>query len=534
MVIKVHNFDSDENDLLNLKKEIEKLNLELEEKNFIIERTKEFLFILENKNEISNKQIDDLKKESESNINEIIRNKDNQIETLKRGYESEIHKVNEEKFIFSIIITIYNTEKYVSEAIDSVLNQLFNFNNVEIILVDDGSTDSSSEICKEYVNKYPNNIHYIYQKNQGLSISRNVGLKVACGKFVNFLDSYDKLEPNTLNEIFYHFNKFGDEIDIISMPRWSFGDFEGKMPFYNKYYKSRIVDINDEYDFPSIPTNSSFLRRSEALKFELDNGLVLSEDCHFMTKMVLEKGKFGVVDSIKYLCRKRFEEDSLDEVKKSNKKYFANFVEIYFNDLINYSIEKFGKVLKYVQSVLLYNFQCFLLQNTEVGVLDDNEIKNFHKTLHEIFQVIDDDIVLSQNFCRFIKFFILNIKYNYPGFYINGDDEIVLVNGVSFDKLSNNKIVIENVSSENEIIGHFKFYSEKININAFKNDKKLNLQIVDIEKEISISKVIYYKFNFKINLYTFNGLEGIKFELTYDSKDYPILFESKLVGNVDN
>ena len=450
-----------------------------------------------------------------------------QIETLKTEHKNMLNKLIEEKFIFSIIIPIYNTEKYLSQAIDSVLNQSFSFGNVEIILVDDGSSDSSSEICKRYVEKYPDNIKYIYQENQGLSASRNTGLKAAHGKFINFLDSDDKLEPQTLNEIFYHFNKFGNQIDIISMPRWRFDASEGWMSFYKKYDKSRIADIDGEYDFPITPVNSAFLRRSSALKFEFDTRLVLSEDNHFMTKLILEKGKFGVIDSAKYLYRKRPEENSLIDTKKTDKRYFTNGMEFHFKGLIKYSCEKFGKVLRYVQSDLMYDLQWFFLQNTEVGVLSDDELNKFHENLHEVFQVIDDDIILSQNFNKFIKSYMLNIKYAYPGYNINpGDGVISLNNGISFDKLSENKIVIENIS-ENTLNGHFKFYSDEIIINAYDGEKKLDMKITNIEKEISISKVISYTFNFTINLDEFNGLDNFRFELEFNSKNYSISYVSK-------
>ena len=115
---------------------------------------------------------------------------------------------NEKGFIFSIIIPIYNTEKYLAEAIDSVINQTFDFQKVQIILMDDGSSDSSSEICKEYCEKYPNNIEYFYHENQGLSTTRNNSMKYAKGKWINYLDSDDKLESNVLEEIFSNFFVF--------------------------------------------------------------------------------------------------------------------------------------------------------------------------------------------------------------------------------------------------------------------------------------------------------------------------------------
>ncbi|WP_296891245.1 glycosyltransferase family A protein [uncultured Methanobrevibacter sp.] len=73
--------------------------------------------------------------------------------------------------IFSIIMACYNAEKYIDEAICSIINQTFNFReNVEIILVDDGSVDSTAKICKEYASEHPENIKYFYKTNGGQAL----------------------------------------------------------------------------------------------------------------------------------------------------------------------------------------------------------------------------------------------------------------------------------------------------------------------------------------------------------------------------
>lgn len=89
---------------------------------------------------------------------------------------------------FSIIIPVYNVEKYILECLSSILNQTFL--DYEIILVDDGSTDSSGEICDEYALKY-SNVHVYHQVNQGLSAARNFGVQNATGEYIWFVDSDD-------------------------------------------------------------------------------------------------------------------------------------------------------------------------------------------------------------------------------------------------------------------------------------------------------------------------------------------------------
>ncbi|WP_302545739.1 glycosyltransferase family 2 protein [Coprobacter fastidiosus] len=97
--------------------------------------------------------------------------------------------------LVSIIVPIYNAELYVSECIDSILKQTYT--NFELLLINDGSTDNTSYICKKY-NKDDNRIHYIEKKNEGVSIARNIGLKHASGDYVIFIDSDDIVKPNYL------------------------------------------------------------------------------------------------------------------------------------------------------------------------------------------------------------------------------------------------------------------------------------------------------------------------------------------------
>ena len=93
--------------------------------------------------------------------------------------------------LVSIIIPVYNVEKYIEKCLDSVLAQ--SYDNLEILLIDDGSTDKSGAICAEYAGK-DKRIHLIRQKNQGVSVARNVGLKKAQGRWIAFVDSDDYIE----------------------------------------------------------------------------------------------------------------------------------------------------------------------------------------------------------------------------------------------------------------------------------------------------------------------------------------------------
>ena len=99
----------------------------------------------------------------------------------------------------SVIVPVYNVEQYLEECIDSIINQ--SYTNIEIILVDDGSTDNSGAICDNYQN-IDDRIKVIHQKNMGLSGARNSGVRVCSGDWITLVDGDDIIHPKMI-EILY-------------------------------------------------------------------------------------------------------------------------------------------------------------------------------------------------------------------------------------------------------------------------------------------------------------------------------------------
>lgn len=116
-----------------------------------------------------------------------------------------------QKYILSVIIPVYNVEQYVYECLLSVIEQ--NYDNIEIIIVDDGSTDTSFSLCKQIKEKYKNkHIKLIHQENKGLSVARNVGMEVASGEYIMFLDSDDMLMQNSISILVKYIEQYNADI----------------------------------------------------------------------------------------------------------------------------------------------------------------------------------------------------------------------------------------------------------------------------------------------------------------------------------
>lgn len=135
----------------------------------------------------------------------------------------------------SVIIPVYNVEKYLCECLDSVLAQTYT--NLEIVLVDDGSTDSSGTICDKYAGK-DSRIHVIHQKNGGLSAARNAGLNMAKGEYIAFVDADDLIHPQFLELMLNGIRQSGCPLSICC---------------FRRFWKEEAIEFEhyDVIDFPN-------------------------------------------------------------------------------------------------------------------------------------------------------------------------------------------------------------------------------------------------------------------------------------------
>ncbi len=156
--------------------------------------------------------------------------------------------------MISVIIPVYNVEKYLAECVDSVLGQ--SYIDYEVILVDDGATDSSGTLCDTYAARDPR-IRVIHRENGGLSAARNTGLKAARGEYVYFLDSDDYIEPKTLELLATKAEQ--ENADVVFFDGYVFFDecpeddsvsrYTRKVPYPTRQGREMLAALlkNDEY-----------------------------------------------------------------------------------------------------------------------------------------------------------------------------------------------------------------------------------------------------------------------------------------------
>lgn len=196
--------------------------------------------------------------------------------------------------LISVIVPIFNSEKYIDRCLESLLNQTYK--NIEIILVDDGSIDDSVLICKKYANKYKNVILIELENNKGVSYARNVGIKKSNGNYIVFVDSDDKISKNTIEILYKEIQN--DNFDIV-FSNYAIVYSDGKMT-ENKNDNS--IKYKNFLDFISYnnhwgPVNK--LIKKEQIKELFDENISIGEDVLFLNQN-FKNCKYKYIDNITY------------------------------------------------------------------------------------------------------------------------------------------------------------------------------------------------------------------------------------------
>ncbi|MDU1509623.1 MAG: glycosyltransferase [Clostridium butyricum] len=182
--------------------------------------------------------------------------------------------------MISIVLPVYNVEKYLDECLESIYNQ--SFKNFELIIVNDGSTDKSEEIINKYIDKKGDNIKYIKQENLGVSEARNNAISYITGKYTLFLDPDDYIESDMLKQLYNEAEKKCSDITICG---------------YNMFYELNInnkVKVNYQTSDELIHSNKEIMNRvlnNEIICF-LWNKLFLSENLN-KYKIYFEKDRYS-------------------------------------------------------------------------------------------------------------------------------------------------------------------------------------------------------------------------------------------------
>lgn len=323
----------------------------------------------------------------------------------------------------SVIIPVYNVENYLTTCLDSVLNQ--SFGDIEVICINDGSTDNSQKILEDYA-KSDDRIKIITQENKGLGASRNRGLKESQGKYIYFIDSDDYIDLNTLEKL--HNSIINNSSDIVIFKFQTFAGDKKEVGF-------KLDKIFGEIDY----TNFKF---------------TYHDVIHY------------VLNSAYSACGKLYKKEFLD-----------SFDDFYFPEDVYYE-----DVVFHVKAMLRASAISFVPEELYYYRVNPDSISNSNENPFDIFKVIDkvELFLRNENFydefeTEFIKFKITQIlKYLFSSesndYFNRAKDEFKEMKNVNLIKkkwIDLYKLVLSSINYEDFIL---KYYNKQISDLTKEND----------------------------------------------------------------
>lgn len=311
-----------------------------------------------------------------------INGNDTQIQNLLQEYPEIKERVLKEFVKVSVIIPVYNTAQYLPQCLDSICNQTLK--NIEIICVNDGSTDNSEEILKEYAAK-DSRIIVVNKENSGAADSRNLGIDVAKGEYIGFVDSDDWVDLNYYEELY---NKASAEhADFVRCPyKLSFPDEENDDSLNkiidNAIREKRNLKPNEHSCVVWNAIYSSHFLKTNKILFDFE--LPPSEDVLFTAEVTFKARNMVPLNSTYY----HYRQDREGQVSRPSLKKLSimillnNKIADFLNSLQNASeadyIEAYERILHRVYSIYaLYK---------QVGLINETNEKEYVYGYIEIFQ----------------------------------------------------------------------------------------------------------------------------------------------------
>lgn len=416
-----------------------------------------------------------------------------------------------DEFKFSIIISAYNSESWIAQSLNSIIKQTLDFKeNIEIILINDGSKDSTGKICEKFASLYPENITYISKNHEGKGVSRNLGLERSKGKYINFLEAEDYLSKDTLENILKFFNRH-DDIDIVTT---QIKLIDGNQPKNKRYNATKVINLLESPEYYQVQTKSCFIKKTALEHIVFSPQLKIAEDITHINQILIKNPNLGISSHGTYYVRDEKSRKSLLNIISTSKEYHHPEAEYHFKNLITESLEKYGKVPEFIQKTILYYCNEIILDETIEDKLTFNEIDEITNELIYIMQYIDDENIYSQEEMNDrIRTFLIFIKND---FSYSSKDQIKLIKDLKLDTVYID--IYEIIDDELYILANINSICPDEKVDVYVNGKKVKTD------EVNFPQREKYYLNRK---YLFNHTFETRIKLDCKRK-YEIKFKSNV------
>ncbi|EAW7118702.1 glycosyltransferase [Listeria monocytogenes] len=323
---------------------------------------------------------------------------------------------------FAIIMPFYNAEKRLALSIDSIIKQSYSFlKHVEVLLINDGSTDGSGAIANRYATKYPNNIRVLTVPNGGPAKARNIGIHNVREDtdFVGFLDADDIMSENTIASMVAFLNE--SNVSMLVPAFYYLDDFGSKQKIsphklnYRFANGNRVADIEKEPEAIHFYIGGTFLRYDCLKEFTFDESLYFAEDQLLITQFLLKNRRYGLIaDAGYYYYRDLKQKGSLVSSSWKKPERYTPFLQKVYQTYLTDSKEIYGKVIPYVKYLIAYHAKLFFYkENTYFReVLSESEQAIFVQELQKILQEVGASTIMELDTPLVVKEMMCSILQN--------------------------------------------------------------------------------------------------------------------------
>jgi glycosyltransferase involved in cell wall biosynthesis/CDP-glycerol glycerophosphotransferase (TagB/SpsB family) len=310
--------------------------------------------------------------------------------------------------VFSVVSAMYNVEKYLPEFLDSLERQTYGVDEIEIVLVDDGSTDGTARLAAEFVARHPGTARVVTQANGGASSARNAGLALATGAWVTFADSDDKFADDYFARIAEFMAAKHQMTPALYAAHLVFyeeetGELADLHPLRHKFeFGNRVTDLEASPQAIQMHVNSAFFDR----QLLVDEGIEFDprirprfEDAHLVSRYLLAspRATLGVVSKAKYHYRRRSDGSSVMQTSHGDPRLYTDVPRYGPIDLLRRSLEAHGRVPLWLQFIVLYDLVWLIKSDqrvrTRTAGVDPAALAQFHENVQEILRHVDEEAI---------------------------------------------------------------------------------------------------------------------------------------------
>ena len=353
------------------------------------------------------------------------------------------------RFVFSVIIPVYNAEEYLEETFACLVNQNIGFANTQVILVNDGSSDNSEELCQKLAKKYRKNVTALSQSNKGVSAARNLGLEYAEGYFIGFLDSDDLYSEDYFFEVL-KFARQNPTINIFTAKTMFFGRTTSAHPLNYICSKNSVINLDDRFGMTPLSAARSIFTYKAVKGHKFKEGLRFTEDSLFVNEILVEEPIFGALSKPTYLYRKHEDNGSSSDGVAANPHWYCEVLKESHFASFDFARKKWGYVPRFMQNIVAYDLLWRI--RTKIPASIPNYIAaEYKKLVLTLLSDISDEVLLSSRcFDLGTRLYALSLKHGVSSGYF---DKMVTSGGSSLTLLGDSTLDMDRMVGISNLSG---------------------------------------------------------------------------------